>query len=234
MKKLTTVFIALVLMITSAQAYASNPVCETGCVEIISEVKEGSDKYMSWDMEIPQVEGLKSNKIEKKINKQLSGDIIRFKEELHKEAKKSYKESKGSKYPFRPYDVKTVYDVRYLDKDVLSLTVDKYQYTGGAHGMTFRTAYNYDLCTGKELGYQDIFKDYPDYKKVIVDRITEAILKNPEDYFSDAVDTVEKFTDDQPFYITDEGIVVYYGLYEIAPYAAGIREFLIPYSLFSK
>ena len=36
--------------------------------------------------------------------------------------------------------------------------------------------------------------------------------------------------DNQPFYLTDGGLVVYFGQYEIAPYYVGIPEFKIPFS----
>jgi hypothetical protein len=40
-----------------------------------------------------------------------------------------------------------------------------------------------------------------------------------------------KITDEQPFYIGDGQIVVYFAQYEIAPYAAGMSEFAIPVSV---
>ena len=36
------------------------------------------------------------------------------------------------------------------------------------------------------------------------------------------------FAEDQSFYFKDDHIVVVFGLYEIAPYAAGIQEFALP------
>lgn len=232
MKKLASVMIALAIMMAMSQTYAYDVCCESKCGEVMSKVDKGTDKYMTWNLSVPQVKDLESGKIEKKINQQIAGDINLFKKELHTEAKKAYKASKGEKYPYRPYEIQTVYSVHYFDKKIISLTVDKYQYTGGAHGSTVRQPYNYDLCSGKVLGYQDIFKEYPDYKTVIVNTISETIKQNPGDYFDDAIATVQGFSDNQPFYLTNDGIVVYYGQYEIAPYVAGIREFLIPYALF--
>ncbi|GAG31008.1 unnamed protein product, partial [marine sediment metagenome] len=42
----------------------------------------------------------------------------------------------------------------------------------------------------------------------------------------------QSISEEQPFYLIEDGIVVYFGLYEIAPYTSGIRYFKIPYSLF--
>lgn len=107
-----------------------------------------------------------------------------------------------------------------------------YQFTGGAHGFTTRLAFNYNLNSGKRIGYKDLFEPCVDYKNIIISEVSRRIEMNPQNYFDDALETVKKFTDEQPFYIKKRGIVVYYGLYEIAPYAAGIQEFFIPFSAF--
>ncbi|KPC98132.1 hypothetical protein LR69_03685 [Geobacillus sp. BCO2] len=76
----------------------------------------------------------------------------------------------------------------------------------------------------------DLFKQGSRYQQVIVEEIVKQIEKEPDLYFGNAVDVVKELKDGQPYYLTPKGMVVYYGLYEIAPYAAGIREFLIPFS----
>jgi len=199
---------------------------------IVSKMDEGSSKYMAWKLEYPQISGLENKKVEKSINKELSKTVKDFKKGLLEEAKKEYKEAEKSGVPFRQFEAQTVYSVHYSDCKVLSLTMDLYQYTGGAHGFTTRLAFNYNLETGKKLGYKDVLKDCPSYRDIIVNEIIRQIEADPDIYFPDAIDKLKGFTDEQPFYITKDGIVVYYGLYEIAPYASGIREFLIPYSAF--
>lgn len=238
MKKILILLIAFIIMLTPMSVFAieerpEKDVEEKPTAEVICKTDKGSDKYMSWNLAIPQLKCLKNPKVEKSINKDICDCINDFKKKLHAEAKKAYKESKGSKHEFRPFEIQTTYKVHLLTNNVLSLTVDKYQFTGGAHGFTTKVAFNYDLKTGKRIGYEDIFKNCPNYKDIIVDEIIKQIKRNPEYYFDDAIDTVKNFDPDkQPFYITKKGIVVYYGLYEIAPYASGIREFLIPFSAF--
>lgn len=227
-KKINILLIALLIMLIPIQGFAYDK-CKP---EIISKVNESSNKYMQWNLTIPQIKELKDRKVERSINKQFRNDVNSFKREVLAQAKEAYNESQETGYPYRLFEAYTEYKVHLLNPKVLSLTIDMYQYTGGAHGMTFRKAYNYNLKTGKQLAYQDIFKECVDYKSIIVNHIIEQIKKNPQDYFDDAAGTVKGFTDEQPFYMTKEGIVVYYGLYEIAPYAGGIKEFLIPVSAF--
>jgi len=228
MKKVLSIIITVLLIIYSVSVYAS----EKQNSEIISEIDKGSNKYMSWNLKIPQVKGLKNARTEKGINKQISRTVKDLKKEVMSEAKKSYWESKKGQYPFKPFEAHADYKVHLLNPKLLSLTMDLYKFTGGAHGFTVRETFNYDIKTGKKLGYRDIFKNCPNYRRVIIQHITDKIKKNPDKYFDDAVEKVKQITDDQPFYITDTGIVVIFGLYELAPYVSGIQEFFIPYSAF--
>ena len=225
---LSIIVVSLLLVLLSLQAAAD----ESSNINVISKTDEGSSKYIEWKLETPQIKGLQNRKVERSINKEFAKIVNDFKNRLTSEAKKSYKESEKEGFPFRKFVAQTVYSVHYLDNNTLSLTMDLYEFTGGAHGFTTRLAFNYDLKTGKKLGYQEILKGCPNYKDIIVNEIIKQIEANPDIYFEDAAETVRGFTDEQPFYITNDGIVVYYGLYEIAPYASGIREFLIPYSAF--
>ena len=227
-KTLSVLLVALLLAIIPVQGFAHEK-CNP---EVISKVDEGSNKYMSWNLTTPQLKGLANRKVERSINKEFTNTVKDFKKEVLKQAKEAYKESQENGFPFRPFEAFASYTVHLLNPKLLSLTMDLYEFTGGAHGMTYRKAWNYNLKTGKQLGYQDIFKECVDYKNTIINHVVKEIESNPEIYFEDAIETVKGFTDDQPFYITDQGIVVYYGLYEIAPYSSGIREFFIPFSAF--
>jgi len=88
--------------------------------------------------------------------------------------------------------------------------------------------HNINLETGSELILKDMFKEGSNYKDIIKSQIVNQIKSTPDTYFEDAVEVINEFKDEQPFYIQDGNIVVYYGQYEIAPYASGIREFKIP------
>ena len=48
-------------------------------------------------------------------------------------------------------------------------------------------------------------------------------------YFDDYQDLIKKNFNPQSFYLTPNGLVIYYQQYEVGPYAAGIIEFTIPY-----
>ncbi|GAG64710.1 unnamed protein product [marine sediment metagenome] len=70
-----------------------------------------------------------------------------------------------------------------------------------------------------------------DYLKIINQEIKRQIKLNPEAYFDDGV-VFQSISEEQPFYLIEDGMVIYFGLYEIAPYSSGIRYFKISFSLF--
>lgn len=130
---------------------------------------------------------------------------------------------------------------QYKDKTV-SIRFYNYEFTGGAHGseeVNFRT---YDLKTGKRLSYNDIFK--PDYQYLTT------LWRNAEpqvlvaykqrgwagDAFS--LDWVREGAGPNTgnyrnFYLTNNGLVIYFGQYQVAPYAAGTVEVPIKYEKLS-
>ncbi|MBP8819486.1 MAG: DUF3298 and DUF4163 domain-containing protein, partial [Syntrophomonadaceae bacterium] len=192
-------------------------------------VKEKSD-IMETDLNIPVVSGQLDSGVLAAINKRFEGDAMEFKQTLEAEVKDYAADCEAAGYPIRPYQLFTRYQQCSLNDDILSLYVDYYQYTGGAHGITERRAYNIDLQTGKLLPLAKLFKPGYDYKKVIDKEINRQIALDPEPYFEGDMG-FQGITKEQNYCLDGENLVIYFNQYEIAPYAAGIREFKIPQNL---
>ena len=58
------------------------------------------------------------------------------------------------------------------------------------------------------------------------EKVTEGMQEEPERYFQDYVEPEQI----QAFHLENDGLIIYFGEYEIAPYAAGLPEFYIPFS----
>ena len=181
-------------------------------------------EYINSIINVPII--ITSNKdIEKYINDKIRKDIMEFYDKSKIEAK-NYLSSLPN------LDEKFVanvdFEVKKNSDNILSINVRYYKYSGGAHGYYEDISYNLDMRSGKLLNLSELFKDGSDYKKVIDDEIRrqiENIIKNDKEY-----EGVYQFNGIKPnnkFYIQDDNIVIYFDLYEIAPYAAGQPEFLI-------
>lgn len=154
---------------------------------------------------------------------------------LFTEAVEQYHEMKENNFPFHPYEAIVEYKVTYLTCQFISLYFDKYIYTGGAHGNTVRHSDTWNLNTGRTMDISEYFPDNPNYiddiLSFVVDEITTQ-LKDPErmgTYFETYPQDVYNSWNEDDFYLTPSGIVVYFQQYAIAPYSSGILEFLIPF-----
>lgn len=172
-----------------------------------------------------------------KINKTIYNNIMSFKNELKKQAKEYGKEyanvlSKSKEdYVKYQYEAYVGYKVTYNKNNVMSIPIKKYEFTGGAHGMTYLDSYNYNLNTGYKLKLSDLFIKNIDYKNIVNSFIKDSISKDPEKYF-EGDEGFKGISDNQQFYIENDGVVVYFNLYDIAPYYVGIPKFKLSFKDF--
>jgi predicted secreted protein len=182
-------------------------------------------------LNIPVISGLSSHTAESKINKLFEQEAMTWKAGVEADFNDYIKECQTAGYPIRPYELLSKYTVCTQNNRFLSLYVDYYQYTGGAHGGTDRRAYNIDLKTGQVITLKNLFNKNYDYKTLINQVINQEIAKKPDDYFT-GDEGFKGINDKQRYYIKDKQLVVYFSQYEIAPYCAGFPEFKIPLSKF--
>ena len=113
------------------------------------------------------------------------------------------------------YNVVTNYAVTFNKNHILSTIVSLMAFVDN-EGPKYNSLnnYNFDLLTGNEFTIGSVFNPNVDYLKVITDYVNYKINQNKELYYPDA--TVD-ISDDQAFYLTEDGIVIYFGEDEIAP-----------------
>lgn len=198
-------------------------------VKITAKEVNFKDASIEVQLKIPQITGLGSLEIQEKINSQLQKDALSFKNEIEEMAQEYSEETKKFGFPSISYAAFTDYKVNYNKNSFLSLYVDYYRYTGGAHGSTLRKCYNFNLKTGEALNLKDLFKEDLNYKEIINKEISSKIEKHKEIYFSS---DFQGISDNQCFSIDGNNLIIYFQQYDIAPYAAGIPEFKIPLSNF--
>lgn len=129
---------------------------------------------------------------------------------------------------------------QYQDKTI-SVRFYIYTFTGGAHGSEDPNFRTYSLKTEKRLSYNDIFKS--DYQYLTT------LWRNAEPQVVAAYKarelTMDKYELDwiregaspkadnyRNFYLDNRGVVIYFGQYQVAPYAYGTLEVPVKYSKF--
>lgn len=163
--------------------------------------------------------------------KKVVNDYIRYiEEDLYKRAVEDYINSIENGFPVRPYEAYMKTNITYNECNMVSLYIDKYEYTGGAHGNTIRTSQTWLLNTGRIIGLNDLF-DTNDYIIYILREINAQIAKQIEtgenQYFDNYCQLVLENFNVENFYVTKDGIAIYFQQYEIAPYSSGIPVFII-------
>lgn len=190
-----------------------------------------SNELVIVDLTIPQIAGMGNKEKERLINQNFEKEANDSYDAVEKQGKEDYEQAKKYNIPFTNYEANYSYLISYNKNGILSIPVDISTYTGGAHGMTVRKSNNFDIHTGQKLLLKDLFNEGYNYKAIFNDIINTEISKNKDNYFEGSFKGVKG---DSDYFLNNKGIVVYFQLYEIAPYAAGMPEFLIPYSKINK
>ncbi len=134
------------------------------------------------------------------------------------------------------------YDIRVLfsheTENYVSYTSSFFEYTGGAHGIAGNDGATFRKSDGQQLTWDMFNTQGNEFKQILKEGIKgyfeDAIghkIKSDEDFKSYLLDI--KDVNNLPLpsakpYINKKGLVIHYGQYEIAPYASGQPEFVMP------
>ncbi|KAF0816752.1 MULTISPECIES: DUF3298 and DUF4163 domain-containing protein [unclassified Cytobacillus] len=160
----------------------------------------------------PRVSGMQNKQLQQLIN----STIIRQNQQLINEQTGNMDTTVVDLYGY--------YEIKNNQRDVLSLSLNNYVYHyHAAHGMTVIKSLTFDLQKGKQVALKDLFKPGSDYVKRISDLIKVQIRERDIPLLVD----FQAIKPDQDFYIADKALIIYFQLYEIAPYAYGFPMFPI-------
>lgn len=127
------------------------------------------------------------------------------------------------------YSIEQGYTVEYAHGDVASLLFETSTYYGGVHPNAIQTAYTVDVGSGTLVSIYDVFGgDSNAVREAILAEVISQ-LSEREDMYDDAADAARELFDPEHFYLTDDGLVVFYETYELGPYFVGPQFFTIPY-----
>jgi len=117
----------------------------------------------------------------------------------------------------------TDYSVEYNRNGLFSIRMYIYDLYETNSGWLDSFSLNFNAQTGEQLTVNNLFSKDGKWRGEIPDLIAEQAVETDMVLLSE----LPPICDDQQFYITSNGIVLTYGLYEIATYSAGEPEFCI-------
>ncbi|WP_405208699.1 PdaC/SigV domain-containing protein [Aquimarina sp. LLG6339-5] len=188
--------------------------------------------------EIFLLESINETEIAKKINVQIEkaactnlnvedDTAIDNIEEALKNFNNSYQEIK-KEFPEEiiPYEASINCDISYQNKFILSVLIDSYIFTGGAHGSGNSNYINIDTKTGAIISHKKLLKDVNNFS-IYVEKVFREKYDIPKEQ---SINSTGFFFDNNTFSlpnnigITETYIILFYNQYEISSYAEGPIE----------
>lgn len=114
-------------------------------------------------------------------------------------------------------------EVIYKTKDIVSVSLTSYTNTGGAHGNLTISFLNFEATTGRLIDNDKLFTDIDAFKTIAKTHF-KANIKDKDLLFDE-----ENFKLPKNIGYSEDGIILLYNTYEIAPYSTGIIEFAVPF-----
>lgn len=188
-------------------------------------------------------EGPKENRLAQRVQRGLSEEIIHwldYAEENKASTIEEAMESFGDGYrdliksfpdETAAWEARIEGLVLHESSSVLSISLDAYIYTGGAHGYSGRRYLNFDVGQAQELSQDALFSNRSAFGK-----IAETAFRKAKDIpMGSAINSTGFMFEENRFHLpenigfTPEGVVLHYNPYEVASYADGAIEITIPY-----
>ncbi|MHA7942610.1 DUF3298 and DUF4163 domain-containing protein [Formosa sp. 3Alg 14/1] len=116
-------------------------------------------------------------------------------------------------------------EVMFKSPEIISISLTSYTNTGGAHGSLVISFLNFDGQTGERIKNEELIDNTEHFMQLANPYFDEAISEKKDMYLDS-----EKFVLPQNIGYSADGLILLYNTYEIAPYTAGITEFVIPFN----
>lgn len=120
-------------------------------------------------------------------------------------------------------------EVTYRSPEVISIAINSYLDTGGAHGNTNVRFFNFNSQTGALFSKKDLISDFKGLSEIVEQQLKAEIKANAEDELMEDFFFGKDFQLPESIGFSEEGLIILYNPYEIASYAQGIIEFTIPF-----
>jgi hypothetical protein len=217
---------------------SQQPIEFTSAVRVTPKVvKEANkEKRYTLDAEYPQIEGdSRFDNFNREARGLVMKDVAAF-----KTAETVEESDSTSETPAETLDstLDIGYEIRYATDDLISVEFTEGEYSrGAAHGNSSTTVLNYDVKSGKKLALADLFNPKSNYLSVIsaycIKALKDRSKKENDSMLSDELiqsGASPRADNYRAWAITKKGLWITFDPYQVAAYAGGPQNVLVPYS----
>jgi hypothetical protein len=158
----------------------------------------------------PVIYGLKNSEVQRKINY----DILTAVQQLM--IQQGFYENPLT-------TITGTFELKSNEKGVLSVTIENYAYSGGAHGLTILKGLTFDVKTGKKYSLNELFKPNSNYTTILSEEVKQQIKERDMLLLSE----FKGISPQQDYYIADKALVLFFQLYDLTAYVFGFPYFPI-------
>jgi peptidoglycan-N-acetylglucosamine deacetylase len=132
----------------------------------------------------------------------------------------------GEPKPTWKNELRIEYLTSHFSKDIPSVRLDVFEFTGGAHPNHASVTRTFDLRSGKELKLADVFRAGTNYLSQLSQISREELARSMPDADLEMLRTGTAPRDEnfQSFTLDEQGMRLIFDPYQVAPYAAGTQE----------
>jgi hypothetical protein len=238
MKKLFSSLISIMLVLSifnikQTEASAKLPQARRGgaSLRFAPRVIRGANRKLRYTIKAkyPQAVGAVDTRLEKlnqAIRNLITGEVNGFKKDFQAPEERTF--SEGSTFD-------SSYAVVLATSDLVSIDflIDTY-FEGAVHGNHNSLVFNYDLNLGRSLSLAELFKPNSNYLKLLSDYSIKALKKElAPDPDNDWIGKGAGASDEnyKNWNITRRGLKITFDPYQVASYAEGPHEVVVPYTV---
>lgn len=156
----------------------------------------------------------------------------RWTDVLHPRACSALAEAREASRPFLPWEAELSYHITYEDDGLSSLYLDVTERRGAARPLTVRAADTWDRTTGTPLPLFHFLPPSRHWRRLAVEEVQRQAMDRLQEgeslFYEDVEERAAAHFSPRRFYLTEEGLLVFYPMWSLGSPAEGIPVFFLP------
>lgn len=221
----------------SGQVDENEPIRIDKSAELVTVTQHDDNDELPYTIEatFPQIKGLHLTENQKQFNQLIYQNVLHTAEQFKNYVQLDLAHAQTLPEEERRNSLTIDYDIDLIKAGSTSIITVRFNMegmqAGRAHPYHQHEVFNFDLNTGKLLSLKDLFKPRKNYLKIFSAYSKQQLSTKLTDKFMIDDGTAPNEKNYQNWNLEEDGILITFDEYQVAPYVAGAQEVTVPYSL---